>query len=77
MTDCGKPLRLVPNDLIPAAKLIHRELNYGGEPFRQGRGPLCWGAAEYQEDRLVELHKYHANLAAALDDLAYWMAEHS
>ena len=35
MTDCGDPPRLVPHELIPAARLIHRELDYGGgrEPF--------------------------------------------
>jgi hypothetical protein len=77
MTDCGDPPRLVPHELIPAARLIHRELDYGGgrEPFEQGRGPLCWGGAEYQEDELSRLAQHYANLARALEDLAYWMAD--
>lgn len=70
-----EPLRLVPDDLLPAARLIDRADKYDGvNIFTQGRGPLCFGDARYQADNLRRRARDHANLAAAYEDLAAWMS---
>jgi len=70
------PSRLVPHDLLPAARLITKSDNYsgGGRPFTQGEGPLCYGSAEHQSKELARRAVHYTNLAAAFNDLAEWMA---
>ncbi|MFF0816612.1 hypothetical protein ACFYVR_15895 [Rhodococcus sp. NPDC003318] len=72
------PSRLVPDDLLPAARLISSKKdgdNYGGwGSFKQGRGSLCYGNRDVQLDEMRQRAKHHAHLAAAYEELAEWLA---
>jgi hypothetical protein len=72
------PSRLVPEHLLSAARLTAREDNYGNNEraFKQGRGPLCYGNAEYQTGELLRRARLHDKLASAYYALAQWMDAH-
>ncbi|MGW2095759.1 hypothetical protein [Promicromonospora sukumoe] len=71
-----KPARLVPDELIPAAKLIARldGHSHNGRSFEQGRGPLCFGNKDAQEGLMFDKAERYRKLADAYEDLGYWLA---
>lgn len=73
-----KPARLVPDELIPAAKLIARLDGYShnGRSFEQGSGPLCYGNRDAQEGLMFDRAEHYQKLADAYADLGRWLAVH-
>lgn len=70
------PSRFVPDKLLAAAKAVARLDNYGNNDrkFEQGRGPLCYGNAEYQAEELLRRARLHDALAEHYYRLSHWMS---
>ena len=75
MVDLPRPQRLVPDYLIPAARDLYmfRPDYAGANLFRQSRGPLCYGDAHIEAQRLSEIATEASILAVAAYGLAEWM----